>query len=82
MGDIEALTDRIFLIGKGQILFDGSFNNLKSRYNSYSILTVDYSGENIISNLFFHAFCSGTMVFQSINQQVLSIRLIIQKDIK
>ena len=49
MGDIEALTDRILLIGKGQILFDGSFNNLKSRYNSYSVLTVDYSGEDIIS---------------------------------
>lgn len=59
MGDVEALTDRILLIGKGQILFDGSFNNLKNRFNSYSILTVDYSGEaplwdiestNIISN--------------------------------
>jgi ABC-type uncharacterized transport system, ATPase component len=43
MGDIEALTDRILLIGKGRILFDGSFDNLKNRYNSYSVLTVDYS---------------------------------------
>lgn len=45
MGDIEALTDRVLLIGKGQILFDGSFNHLKNRYNSYSLLTVDYAGE-------------------------------------
>lgn len=45
MGDVEALTDRILLIGKGQILFDGSFANLKSRYNNYSVLTVDYSGD-------------------------------------
>jgi len=60
MGDIEALVDRILLIGKGQILFDGSFNNLKNRYNSNSVLTVEYSGSgklledientNILSN--------------------------------
>lgn len=46
MGDIEALTERVLLIGKGRILFDGSFNNLKSRYNSFSILTVDYTGDS------------------------------------
>lgn len=46
IGDIEALTDRILLIGKGQILFDGSFNNLKSGYNSHCILTVDYFGDD------------------------------------
>lgn len=51
MGDIEALTDRILLIGKGQILFDGSFSNLKSRYNSYSVLTVDYSGDDNIPDI-------------------------------
>lgn len=45
MGDIEALTDRILLIGKGKLLFDGSFNNLKNRYNSSGILSVEYSGE-------------------------------------
>jgi ABC-2 type transport system ATP-binding protein len=46
MGDVEALTDRVLLIGKGQILFDGSFTNLKSRYNTYSLLTLDYTGEH------------------------------------
>ena len=46
MGDIEALTDRILLIGKGRILFDGSFNHLKNRYNSYAVLTVDYIGDD------------------------------------
>ena len=34
MGDIEALTDRVMLIGKGQILYDGSFNQMKSKYSS------------------------------------------------
>ena len=34
MGDIEALTDRVMLIGKGQILYDGSFSQIKSRYDT------------------------------------------------
>ena len=42
MGDIDALTDRVMLIGKGQILYDGSFAQMKSKYDSVSILTVDY----------------------------------------
>lgn len=45
-GDIEALTERVLLIGKGEILFDGSFADLKSRYNSFSVLTVDYTGDS------------------------------------
>ena len=32
MNDIEALTDRIILIGKGNILYDGSLNTIKERY--------------------------------------------------
>lgn len=42
MGDIDALTDRVMLIGKGQILYDGSFAQMKSKYDAVSILTVDY----------------------------------------
>jgi len=42
MGDIEALTDRVMLIGKGQILYNGSFTQMKNKYNGVSILTVDY----------------------------------------
>ncbi|GHV49196.1 ABC transporter ATP-binding protein [Spirochaetia bacterium] len=32
MNDIEALTDRIILIGKGNILYDGSLDTIKERY--------------------------------------------------
>jgi ABC-2 type transport system ATP-binding protein len=32
MNDIEALTDRIILIGKGLILFDGSLETIKQRF--------------------------------------------------
>ena len=33
MQDIEALTDRIILIGKGKILYDGSFKEIKKKYS-------------------------------------------------
>ena len=34
MGDVDALTDRVMLIGKGKILYDGGFANLKSKYET------------------------------------------------
>ncbi|MCL2199375.1 MAG: ATP-binding cassette domain-containing protein [Defluviitaleaceae bacterium] len=34
MGDIDALTDRVMLIGKGQILYNGSFEQMKSKYTN------------------------------------------------
>ncbi len=46
MGDIDALTDRVMLIGKGQLLYNGSFNSLKSKYNTYNVLNVEYNGEH------------------------------------
>ena len=42
MGDIDALTDRVMLIGKGQILYNGSFAQMKNKYNAVNIMTVDY----------------------------------------
>ncbi|MBE5813945.1 MAG: ATP-binding cassette domain-containing protein [Clostridiales bacterium] len=47
MQDIEALTERILLIGKGQILLDGSLEELKKRRSGHRTLTVDYSGESL-----------------------------------
>ena len=44
MQDIEALTERILLIGKGKILLDGSLAELKNRNSTHKTLTVDYSG--------------------------------------
>lgn len=41
MTDIETLAKRIILIGKGQILYDGSLNKLKSKYGSYKNITVN-----------------------------------------
>lgn len=47
MQDIEALTNRILLIGKGRILLDGSLSELKTRNSTHKTLTIDYSGERL-----------------------------------
>ena len=44
MQDIEALTSRILLIGKGRILLDGRLDVLKERYLPAKALTVSFSG--------------------------------------
>ena len=44
MQDIEALTDRVILIGKGRILLDSNFQELKNRISTQRVLTVDFSG--------------------------------------
>jgi ABC-2 type transport system ATP-binding protein len=48
MGDVEALTDHVMLIGKGELLYDGSFSEMKNRFNNTNILTIDYdAGQQI-----------------------------------
>lgn len=44
MQDIEALAQRILLIGKGQILLDGTLQQLKSRYRNRKTITLEYTG--------------------------------------
>jgi ABC-2 type transport system ATP-binding protein len=44
MQDIEALTERILLIGKGRILLDGSLDELKKRSSRRKTLIVEYTG--------------------------------------
>ncbi|BBB89676.1 MAG TPA: ATP-binding cassette domain-containing protein [Methylomusa anaerophila] len=42
LGDIEALADRILLIGKGRILYDGSLNSLRSQFGACKTITIDF----------------------------------------
>jgi ABC-2 type transport system ATP-binding protein len=44
MQDIEALTERILLIGKGRILLDGNISELKKRSSERKTLTIQYKG--------------------------------------
>ena len=42
MSDIEALADRILMIGKGTLLYDGSLRALRGRFGTYRTLTADF----------------------------------------
>lgn len=44
MQDIEALASRVLLIGKGQILLDGTLDDLKQKHAARKTLTVIYTG--------------------------------------
>lgn len=46
MNDIEALAERILLIGKGRILYDGSINNLRNQFGTNKTITIDYIENN------------------------------------
>jgi ABC-2 type transport system ATP-binding protein len=43
--DIEALTKRIILIGKGRVLLDGQLDDLKEKFNKERIITLNYYGD-------------------------------------
>lgn len=63
MQDIEALADRILLIGKGRILLDGTLDELKHKNSTVKKLTVEYSGGVLPDNSCF-------TVINSINGRV------------
>ena len=43
MSDIEALTNKIILIGKGQILYQGSFDTIKNKYSFDKTIEVEFA---------------------------------------
>lgn len=45
MQDIEALAERIILIGRGRILLDGSLSELKRRSSALKTMTIEYRGD-------------------------------------
>ncbi|CRK85151.1 ABC transporter ATP-binding protein [Neobacillus massiliamazoniensis] len=45
MNDIEALADRVILIGKGRLLYDGNLDELRKRFGTQKTITADY-GKN------------------------------------
>jgi ABC-2 type transport system ATP-binding protein len=51
MDDIEALTDRILLIGKGRLLYDGELSKLRSRYDRLRRLELSYKAPETSGDL-------------------------------
>ena len=49
MQDIEALTERILLIGRGRILLDGSLSDLKACHSARKTIHVAYEGSHLPS---------------------------------
>ncbi len=45
MGDIEKLCDRVIVIDKGRIMYDGDLDALKRRYAADSVITADVRGK-------------------------------------
>ena len=42
MNDIEALTNKVIIIGKGQILYNGSFDEIKHKYKNYRTIEIEF----------------------------------------
>ena len=42
MSDIDALTNKIILIGRGQILYNGSFSAIKHKYDNIKVIDVEF----------------------------------------
>ena len=51
MSDIEALTNRIIVIGHGKILYDGSLNGIKKKFNKEKKLEIIYKKLDNIPNI-------------------------------
>ncbi|WP_347559796.1 ABC transporter ATP-binding protein [Clostridium amazonitimonense] len=72
--DIEALTKRIILIGRGKVLLDGNLDELKQRFNKSRTITVEYSGHinELPKGMCIIEKYTGRAVI-SVNTEVLSI---------
>lgn len=51
MNDIEALAERILLIGKGRLLFDGNIQQLRTLFGARKKITVDYKETSLQPNI-------------------------------
>ncbi|MBS4209994.1 ATP-binding cassette domain-containing protein [Bacillus sp. FJAT-50079] len=68
MNDIEALADRVILIGKGSVLYDGKLEELRGKYGAHKVVTIDYQGNNQPLNM-----DGATILFKTSKRMVLSV---------
>ena len=80
MQDIEALTERILLIGKGKILLDGSLDELKMKDSAIKKLIVRYSAGSfeLIDGISLIRENSGEAVF-GVDTQTISVSKAIEQ---
>jgi ABC-2 type transport system ATP-binding protein len=45
MSDIDALTNKIILIGRGQLLYNGSFSAIKHKYENIKTIEIEFKKE-------------------------------------
>ncbi|MDD2376700.1 MAG: ATP-binding cassette domain-containing protein [Clostridia bacterium] len=71
--DIEALTNRIILIGKGKILLDGKLSDLKKKF-SKKYLTVEFNGDidQLCDGLIFIEKYKGRIIIE-LNENILTL---------
>lgn len=65
MDDIEELCSRVMLIGKGKLLYDGDISELRHRFETNRILSIDYET------------CSTPIMF---NQSTVNVEIISQSE--
>lgn len=51
MVDIESLTDRLIIIGKGKMLYDGSMKDIKKKYQTSKIIEIYYKKINSLPKI-------------------------------
>ncbi|OTN76654.1 hypothetical protein A5886_001732 [Enterococcus sp. 8G7_MSG3316] len=51
MNDIEALTDRVIIIGKGKKLFDGDFVEIKNRFANFKKVTIKFNASHQLNKI-------------------------------
>lgn len=68
MNDIEALADRVILIGKGSILYDGKMKELRNKYGGQKIIKIDYQETSKTINIF-----GTTVLSQTANKAIISV---------
>jgi ABC-2 type transport system ATP-binding protein len=70
MNDIEALAERIILIGKGKLLLDGTLTELKNRFITHKTLTVDFAKNDAVIDI------KGTTILSKTKERLsLSVNL-------
>lgn len=68
MNDIEALANRVILIGKGSLLYDGQLEELRKQFGSQKTITADFRKSSQLNEI-----QGATVLSRSQEQLVLSI---------